>query len=64
MSTSQQPKDEFYLADWAISSEDRPRNASPGRGEEHRRFQSPNIVCLEQYRRQRHDKNGGQREPF
>jgi hypothetical protein len=34
MSTSQQPKDEFYLADWAISSEDRPRNASPGRGED------------------------------
>jgi hypothetical protein len=59
MSTSQQPKEEFCLADWAISPEDRPTDASRGRDEDHRRFQSPNIICLDQYRRQQQNKKNG-----
>jgi hypothetical protein len=45
---AKQKSEEFQIEDWAIREEELPWNASAAA-----RFQAPNIVCLEQYRRKR-----------
>jgi hypothetical protein len=56
--SSQQPSDDFCLADWAISPEEwlQLTDTFRARDREQRRFQSANVVCLEQYRRQQQNK--------
>jgi len=45
--------DEFVLREWTIPQEDCAKYTSQPWNGEHRRFRSPNVVCLEQYRRHR-----------
>ena len=44
-------RDEAFLRGWTIPEEDRAKYTSQPWNGEHRWFRSPNIVCLEQYRR-------------
>ena len=44
-------RDEAFLRDWTIPEEDRTKYTSQPWDGEYRWFRSPNIVCLEQYRR-------------
>jgi hypothetical protein len=44
-------RDEAFLKAWTIPEEDRSKYTSQPGGGEYRWFRSPNIVCLERYRR-------------
>jgi hypothetical protein len=44
-------EDEAFLREWTLSEEDRIRFTSQPWSGEFRWFRSPNIVCLEHYRR-------------
>jgi hypothetical protein len=46
-------KDDAFLREWSIPEEDRHKYTSRPWAGEFRRFRSPNIICLEQYRRPR-----------
>jgi hypothetical protein len=43
--------DEAFLREWTIPEEDRAKYTSQPWDGEYRWFRSPNVVCLEQYRR-------------
>jgi hypothetical protein len=51
-----QKAEDFQIEDWAIPEEELPWNAGTAA-----RFQTPNIVCLEQYRRKRKPDTQGSR---
>jgi hypothetical protein len=44
-------QDEAFLKAWTIPEEDRAKYTSQPWTGEYRWFRSPNVVCLEQYRR-------------
>jgi hypothetical protein len=46
-----QQEGEAFLREWTIPEEDRGKYTSQPWNGEYRWFRSPNIVCLEQYRR-------------
>jgi hypothetical protein len=48
-----QNRDDSFLREWTIPEEDRAKYTSQPWNGEYRRFRSPNVVCLEQYRRSR-----------
>jgi hypothetical protein len=48
-----QKRDDSFLREWTIPEEDRAKYTSQSWNGEYRRFRSPNIVCLEQCRRNR-----------
>jgi hypothetical protein len=51
-----QKAEDFQIEDWAIPEEELPWNAGAAA-----RFQAPNVVCLEQYRRKRKPDTQGSR---
>ena len=51
--SSNQKRDDSFLREWTIPEEDRAKYTSQPWNGEYRRFRSPNIVCLEQCRRNR-----------
>ena len=44
---------EMFLREWTIPEEDRAKFTTQPWAGEYRWFRSPNVVCLERYRRQR-----------
>jgi hypothetical protein len=46
-------QDESFLREWTIPAEDRAKYTSLPWAGEYRWFRSPNVVCLERYRRPR-----------
>jgi hypothetical protein len=48
-----QKRHDSFLREWTIPQEDRAKYTSQPWNGEYRRFRSPNLVCLEQYRRSR-----------
>ena len=50
MSVNRQ-RDEAFLREWTIPEEDRAKYTSRPWTGEYRWFRSPNVVCLEHYRR-------------
>jgi hypothetical protein len=50
---SKQEETEAFLRQWTIPEEDRARYTTAKWNGEFRWFKSPNVVCLEQYRRRR-----------
>jgi hypothetical protein len=49
-----------FLREWTIPEEDRAKYTTKPWTGEFRWFRSPNVICLEQYRRRKQDQ--GQRE--
>jgi hypothetical protein len=52
MSVNRQ-QDEAFLREWTIPEEDRAKYTSQPWAGEYRWFRSPNVVCLEHYRRRK-----------
>jgi hypothetical protein len=46
-----QNRDDSFLREWTIPEEDQAKYTSQPWNGEYRRFRSPNVACLEQYRR-------------
>jgi len=46
-------QDEVFLREWTIPEEDRAKYTSQPWTGEYRWFRSPNVVCLEHYRRRK-----------
>jgi hypothetical protein len=60
MDTRTQTDDETFLRQWTIPEGDRSKYTTQAWAGEYRWFRSPNIVCIEQYRRkQQQDDRGG-----
>jgi hypothetical protein len=59
MDSKQQQDDDNFLREWTIPEEDRDKYTSQSWVGEYRWFRSPNVVCLEQYRRRQWLKTGG-----
>ena len=51
MDNANRQLDEAFLREWIILEEDRARYTTQPWAGEYRRFRSPNVVCLEHYRR-------------
>jgi hypothetical protein len=52
-----QNRDDSFLWEWTIPEEDRAKYTSQPWNGEYRWFRSPNVVCLEQYRRRQKQDN-------
>jgi hypothetical protein len=51
--SANQKRDDSFLREWTIPEEDRAKYTSQPWNGEYRWFRSPNVICLEQYRRRR-----------
>ena len=52
-------QDEDFLREWTLPEEDRAKFTTLPWAGEYRWFRSPNVVCLEQWRRKRPDSDEG-----
>jgi hypothetical protein len=48
-----------FLREWTIPEQDRPKYTTQPWAGEFRWFRSPNVICLEQYRRRKQEQGGG-----
>jgi hypothetical protein len=48
-----------FLREWTIPEEDRAKYTTQPWAGEFRWFRSPNVICLEQYRRRKQEQGGG-----